>query len=325
MRNLTILLAAIVLAAVTQSTGAAPLVPAQVDAKAQWYGHVDFEAIHALPLVQEWIDKTTSDPRHKEHIEEMTQKLGMNPMQDLLGVTLYATQYEGDFGVVIFHVRKADQAKLTAELKAKHADVKTADYNGHTLHTWTENGHGKSMEIAGAFVKDNLIVVGADASHVKAAIDVIDGKRPGLTADSELLKGQTQDVLFSSRAIAVPAEYRKTTRCPILRATQAAQALWTNKDGQITGQYGFTADTPEQAANFKLIADGFKALGSMRYGDLPEVKKVIDALTYKIDGSSFTVAWTATAQDVKAATEAMHKRDGDRHRKPAEAPEKSEK
>ncbi|MCC6679447.1 MAG: hypothetical protein IT445_00945 [Phycisphaeraceae bacterium] len=164
------------------------------------------------------------------------------------------------------------------------------------------------MVLIGVFASPQLIVVGSGIAEVRAALDVIDGNKPGLTADSELMKGQTADVLFSSRALDVPADYRKMTRCPVLRVSQAAEALWTDKQGKITGQYTFMADTPEHAASLKTIADGFVALSMLRFGDLPAVKKLTGELAYSVDNSTFTVSWSATIDDIMAAIDAIKER-----------------
>ena len=74
------------------------------------------------------------------------------------------------------------------------------------------------------------------AEQVKAALDVLDGKKPGLAKDAPLLKGIATKALFASRGIDVPEEYRKTARCPVLQNCKAATAVWTEKGGQIMGR-----------------------------------------------------------------------------------------
>lgn len=294
--------------AVAQQALAGSVVPAHVGADAKWYGHVDFEAMRDLQPVKDWMGKVAADERHAAKIDEMTQKLGMNPMEDMLGATLYATQYEGDVGILLLNLRKIDQAKVLAEVKEKHPDIKSEEYNGRTLHTWSGKRKSKQMELAGAFAGPQLIVVGSGVADVRAALDVIDGKKPGLKPDSELMKGQTLDVLFSSRALDVPDGYRKVTRCPILRVSRAAEAMWTNdKQGKVTGQYAFVADTPENAASFKAITEGFAAMAMLRYGELPEVKKLTQGLAYKVENSTFTVSWSTTIDEVQAAVDAIKK------------------
>ena len=134
------------------------------------------------------------------------------------------------------------------------------------------------MNLTGTFATDTLIVIGDDAEQVQAALDVLDGKKPGLAKDAPLLKGISTKALFACRGIDIPETYRKTTHCPVLQNCKAATAVWAEKDGQITGKYEFATVSEETAKNFKAIVDGLKAMGELRYSDIPAVKKVMDGL-----------------------------------------------
>jgi len=238
-------------------------------------------------------------------MKELSEKLGMNPMEDVLGVTLYSNRYGGQIGVGLFYVKNLDRQKMLNLLKEKHPDHKTSEYGSRTLYTWTDKHHSKTMELTGTFASDTLIVIGADAEMVKAALDVLDQKKPGLAKDAPLLQGIPEMALMSSRGIDVPEEYRKTTKCPVLHNCKAATAVWTEKDGQIEGKYEFATTSEATAKNFKAIVDGFKAMGELRFNDVPSVKKVMDGLTVETSGESFTATFKASTEDVEAAAKAM--------------------
>lgn len=240
----------------------------------------------------------------------------MNPMEDPLAVTIYATQYEGNVGVGLLYVRQFDRKKMLGLLKEKHPDHKTIKHGDRTLCTWTAKHHGKEMALAGAFASDQLIVVGADAEHVKAALDVLDGKKPGLEKDAALLQGGAKNALCVSRAIEVPDDYRKTTKCPVLRKCTAAFAQWSEKKGQITGKYELIADSEETARNFKAIVDGLKAIANLRCGEMEAVKNLMAGLKYRAKGNSFTLTWKISIDDVQAAVkQAMEAKGRHPHKK----------
>lgn len=287
----------------TSVAQAGPLEPAQVAADAKWFGHVNVEAIGAVPLVKECRQQCEKNEHAKAKIKEVTDKLGMNPMDDLLGITVYATQYEGDVGVGLFSVRKMDREKLVALFKQKHPDHKTAEYAGRTLYTWTEHHHGKEMTLTGTFANDKTILIGADAEHVKAALDVLDGKKPALAKDAPLIQGLAKNALFVSRAVDVPAEYRQTTKCPVLRVCSAASVQWTEKGGQLSGKYDLTADSPETAKNLKAAVDGMKALVELRFGTLESVKKVLSGVQCKAKDNLFSASVKVSLGDLRAAAE----------------------
>jgi hypothetical protein len=284
---------------------AGPMVPKDIGADAKWFGHVDFEAIHSMKLVQDLKDKCPAHERWQAKMKELSVDLGMNPMEDVLGVTLYSNHYGGHIGVGLFYVKNLDRQKMLNFLKEKHPDHQTSEYGSRTLYTWTVKHQGQKMELTGTFASDTLVAIGADAEMVKTALDVLDGKKPGLTKDAPLLHGIPEMTLFASRGIDVPEEYRKTTKCPVLHNCKAATAFWTEKDGQIEGKYEFATVSEATAKNFKTVVDGFKAMGELRFSDIPAVKKMMDGLTIETQGESFTATYKASTEDVEAAAKAM--------------------
>ena len=284
---------------------AGPIVPKDIGADAKWFGHVDFEALRSMELVQNLKDKCPVHKQCQAKMEELAKKLGMNPMEDVSGATLYANRYGEKVGVCLVYVKKLDREKMVSLLKEKHPDHKTSEYGSRTLYTWTAKLHGKKMNLTGTFASDKLIVIGADAEQVQAALDVLDGKKPGLADDAPLLKDIAKNALFACRGIDVPEAFRKTTRCPVLKNCKAATVVWTETSGQITGKYEFTTDSEETAKNFKAIVDGLKAMGQLHFSDIPAVKKVMDGLTCSAEGDSFTATFTASTADVESAVKAV--------------------
>jgi hypothetical protein len=281
------------------------IVPKDIGADAKWFGHVNFESLRSLKLVQDLKDKCPVHQQWQAKMQELSQKLGMNPMEDVLGVTLYSNRYGGQVGVGLVYVKNLDRQKMAGLLKEKHPNHKTSEYGNRTLYTWEVKGHGKTMSLTGTFASDTLIAIGADAAQVKAALDVLDGKRPGLAEDASLLQGIPATALMASRGIDVPEEYRKTTRCPVLHNCKSATVVWTEKDGTIAGQYEFATTSEATANNFKAIVDGFKAMGELRYNDVPAVKKVMDGLKVETKGETFVATFTVSTEDVESMVKAM--------------------
>jgi hypothetical protein len=303
MKRLLALTAVVFLSAGILSAG--PLAPKDVGADAKWFGHINCEAIHALKLVQDLKDKCPMHKQCQAKMEELAKKLGMNPMEDVLGATLYSDRYGGHSAVVLIYVKKLDREKTVAMLKEKHPDNKTSEYGTRTLYSWTAAHHGKKTELTGTFANDGLVVIGAGIEQVKAALDVLDGKKPGLAADAPLVKDIPETALFASRGVDVPEEFRKTTRCPVLRNCKSASAVWSEKDGQLTGSYELNTVSDETAKSFKAIVEGIKAVGALHATDCPAVKKLIDGIKCNAEGSSFTATVSVSTADVEAAVKAV--------------------
>lgn len=284
---------------------AGPLDPSQISADAKWFGHVNVAKIRSMDLCKELKKQCESKCPYTEGIGKISQDIGMDPMQDLVSITLYSMQYEGKVGVALFAVKKCDKEKMLAFFKEKYPDHKTVKQGKHKLYSWTAKHGDKEMELTGGFFGDNMIVIGADADHVKAAFDVLDGKKAGMDTDSPLVKDVSKASLFVSRAIDVPEEYRKTTKCPVLRNCTAASVQWSAKGGEIVGKYKLTTDSEETAKNYKAIVDGGKAMAQLRCGEMESAKKLMDGLKYHAKGNTFVLVWKASESDIKEAVGKM--------------------
>ena len=304
---------------------AGPMVPKDLRSDTKWFGHVDFEAVRSLKLVQNFKDKCPVYQKCQAKMQELAKKLGMNPMEDVLGATIYSNRYGGHVGVCLVYVKTLDQQKMVSLLKEKHPDYKTSEYGSRTLYLWTVKHHGKKTDLTGTFASDKLIVIGDIDEQVKAALDVLDGKIQGLAKDAPLLKGISPSALFASRGIDVPEDYRKTTKCPVLHNCKAATAVLMETSGQITGKYEFATVSEETAKNFKAIVDGLKAMGELRYSDIPAAKKVVDGLKCCTKGDTFTAAFSTSTADVEAAVKAVMEQKGKKEhgtQEKCEAPKK---
>ena len=251
---------------------AGPFVPHDIGADAKWFGHINLEAVRSLKLVQDLKDKCPAHQRWEAVAKEMAAKLGMNPMEDVLGVTLYSNHYDNRLGVALLYVRNLDRQKVLSVLKEQHPKYKTSEYGSRTLYAWKHGHRGKKVEMTGAFASDSLVVMGVNAEQVKAALDVLDNKKPGLAKDAPLLQGIPETALIAARGIDVPEDYRKTTTCPVLPYCKAATVFWTAKDGEITGNYEITAASEAAATNLKKVVE-FQGPGRASLRQRPRAEK----------------------------------------------------
>ena len=76
-------------------------------------------------------------------MDELTEKLGMNPMKDVLGATLYSSRYDGQIGVGLIYLKRLDQEKMVSLLKEQYPDHRTSEYGSRILHMWTVEYRGR--------------------------------------------------------------------------------------------------------------------------------------------------------------------------------------
>jgi hypothetical protein len=225
MKRFAVIMAVVLLSAGFATAGV--LVPRDIGADAKWFGHVNFEAIRSMKLVQDLKNQCPAHERWQAKMQELSQKLGMNPMEDVLGVTLYSNRYGEHVGVGLIYVKNLDRQKMLSLLKEKHPDHKTSEYASRTLYTWTLGHRGKKMELTGAFASDTLIAIGADAEQVKAALDVLDGKKQGLAKDAPLLQGIPETALLASEESTFPRSIARRPGAPC--CTTARRRRWLGR------------------------------------------------------------------------------------------------
>jgi hypothetical protein len=310
-------LSAIALLLAANAAYAGPLNPAHLPSDAKWVGHVDFEQMRASKLAAACRKEMEKHEKFHSRIKEATDKLGMNPMKDLLGATMYDTGYKHHQGVVLIHCAKLDREKLVALFKKKHPDHTTSKYGDWTFYTWTakHKRHGEHP-VTGTFANDNTIALASDAGKLKKALDVISGKGESLGSDAKLLAGLGKKSIFAARAIDVDTEYMKKTRCPVLRNCEEATVVWREKDGELVGQYALVTDSEDTAKSFKAVVEGFKAIVSLKFSGDELAAKLTSGLNARAKGTAFNVTYKADSDDIIAAAhkmKEMRKKWGGRH------------
>ncbi len=289
----------------TATSYADQLKPGQIPADAKWFAHVDMEGIMSIPMVQEKMQHH-HEKKHAKH-SKWSDKMGFDPMQDLLSATLYSNQYDGYDAVLLMHVRKIDREKMLAAFKEKHPDHTVEKVEGRDLYNWTRKHHGKEMKLSGVIANDNLIIIGSGKELVKSALAASQGKGDLMTNESPLLAGLSDTTVFASRALDVPADYQATTRCPVLRACGEAFVQWTESDGNVTANYELSANDQETANQFRTIVAGMVAMMKLKQKNGQASENLLDGLQYGADGTRFSLNLETTVDEIEAAMKEMHK------------------
>lgn len=286
------------------SSQAGELTPSHVSADAKWIAHINVEAIQAIPHVQKWRERMVAKEKTKSKIEKIKQKTGVDPSEAVRGVTLYADRYKGKQGVALVYVKEFDRDKLNEWFMEKYPDHETTEHNNRSIYTWTAKHHGHEMTLSGTFANPEIVVVACELDSVKNALDIIDEKSKGLAADAALINRVTKNDLAFAHAMDVPAEYSKTTKCPVLRIVSEALGQWQFAENDINGHYELAVRSEESAQNIKTVIDGFKAMGALRYKDVEPVLKVVNSLTVNVRGTNVSIDFTESLEDLQAGVKA---------------------
>ncbi|MEI8375081.1 MAG: hypothetical protein WCJ35_19845 [Planctomycetota bacterium] len=289
------------LAAVGQ---AAPFDSKNVAADAKWVVHVDVDAVHDSLVVKKAFETCPLLKNDSgKHFDKIIEKFGVDPRKDLHGMTLYGRDTDKTHGVAIVFA-KVNQ-KLLLEKAAHATDHKVAKHGEIDIHSWTQKCGPKTHTAAGAFYKPDVLVFAASVEGVAAAIDVLDGKSPGITDLKSPLGGHVYSgSILLARAIAI----RPETRCPVLKQAESFRVALGEHDGQSFYRAKLVMKSREAASQVKAINDGFQAMVSLKFSGDADVMKLIDGLQATVKGSTVRIRWDASADDVWTVAEKLAKK-----------------
>ena len=184
MLNWRILMAVVLTAAggFLADASAKPLDLKNVSAEAHWLGHLDFDAMRESTFVQKMMEQQ----KHKARLAFVAKYLGMNPEEDLHGMTFYGSEIGKHTGVMLLHA-KVDRERIM-NLAKMLTNPEITKHRQHEIHHWTRKSrHGsRDHTFATAFYGDDRIVFASSVDLLKQAVDVLDGEASSLTNDSRL-------------------------------------------------------------------------------------------------------------------------------------------
>ncbi len=307
---------------------AAPLELKQVAADAKWLAHLDLDAVRASTVVQKAWQKGME--KHKDaqtKLDFVRTMLNMDPTKDVHGITFYGQQIGKPAGVAI--VSAAMDPDRILGLTAAISGRETTRHGDCDIHCWTRKRHEHTWAIAAAFRGKDQLVVGNSVESVKAALDVLAGKSPGLTADAKLAGHVPAGTTILLRAEGIAEADLHCCKAPVVKQIDSFRLVSGETEGQSFFRARVTMTNPEAAAQGLAVLQGGKAQGNLFCAD--ELgRKLINALNPKAEGPALTILWTASADDVWEETQkieklvarriAQRKHGGGKHRHGAEKP-----
>jgi hypothetical protein len=295
------LVAALALVAAAASVASAePLDLGRVPAKAVWMMHADMDAARESTVVKRMVERAMKKHPQLETMLGMGSKMmGMDPRKDLHDVTVYGLDTDKKNAVMVVHADA--NREFLEKMVEKARDHETTKHRDYTLHQWTHKGwKGRAGEtVVGAFFKDDVMVFARSADRVEMALDVLDGKVESVDGDSPLAGRTRPGSILVGRAVAIDPD----TKCPVLKQGRGYRVAMGENEGESFYRARLEMDSEEAARQAEAVTEGFVALGKLRFGDEPQVMKLIDGVETTTSGSTSSIAWNAKADDVWTVAE----------------------
>jgi len=299
----------------TTMVQAAPLNPKNVAEDAKWVVHVDVDAMRASYVVQqayhEFMEKCPLGKIAAPIFDKSRELIGMDPRHDLQGMTLYGSQVGKEQGVLIVFAN-VDQKLLTEKVK-KAREHKSSTYGSYEIHTWIHKDKRGERPAAGAFFGDKGIVFSGSEAEVKAALDVLDGKKAGLKCEflaAEVPQGTTLLV----RAAGI-ADAKLPCKSQVAKQVEAVGVVMGENEKKSFLHVKLVAKSAEVAGLMGEVGEGIRALGMLHAIDCPKDKPLVENLKVTVSDKTVTVDSSAPAEAVWEHMKADMKKAIERHGK----------
>ena len=291
-------LALAVLVACAAAARAEPLDLRQVSADAKWAAHLDVDALQASSMFQKArACLLAKHPGAEAHLAMLHAMWKFNPQEDLHGITIYGTQLKKDTGVAIVYA-KVDQDFLLekAKLAPEH---RTSSYGKYELHSWSHaKGSKHERTMAGTFYQPEVMVFGASAEEVMAALDVLDGTKPNF-ADKELATGASvrPGTILVAGVVGL-AEANLPCKSPLAKQAESLVMMAGEDQGNVFVGGWLMMKQADQAEQIKTVMDGALAMARLLHDNDAEANELVDAVKVAATGNSVSVKWQASVDTV---------------------------
>ena len=295
-------LAALVLM-VAAAAQAAPFQSKDIAADSKWVIHVDVDAIRDNYIVKKAFETCPQLKDAGKHFDKIREKIGIDLRKDLHGITLYGPDADHKHAVAIVYA--AVDQKLLLEKAEKASDHKVRKHGDVEIHSWSMKHGSKSDTAAGAFYKNDALVFAANAEGVGKAIDVMDGSAKGITELGSPLGGRA---IPGATVIIRAFDFPSDEHCAILKQAKSIRVAMGENNGKSFYRVRMIMKNSESAEQIKTIADGFKAMASLRFSGEADMMKMVNGLKATVTDGTLNVRWEAPVEDVWAAARKWRRR-----------------
>jgi hypothetical protein len=291
-----LLLACGAAAALTSATFAGPLHKAWVAPDAAWIVHVDMDAMRSSTLGS-FVTEHRKD-LELEGLDEFKKEVGIDPLADIKGVTVYGSSPTPGECVAIVTATSAIDTAL-AKLGEKERGLKTISEGAYTLYTWTEHGTERFGYVRPGEKPDERIVIAAvEKPRLLEAIKRLEAPGEAPAQGAIMATPKAGSVLF----VSATAMKGLPDTSMMLQKVQGLRFDCGEASGEVFAELHITAGSSEDATNLLQAAQGGLAIARMCAGSDPDLKDLVKAsekLKLSSDEKTVKASLRCSSSDLK--------------------------
>ena len=252
------------------------------------------ESIVVQKAYQHFVEKSPIGGAAVTMLDVSPALIGMDPRKDLHAVTIYGSQIGKHKGVLIVFA-EANRKLLTERVK-KARGYESSTHGSYELHSWTHKDRRGERPVTGAFYKDKAMVFSGSEAEVKAALDVMDGKKPGLTCKVLAAEAPAGTTVLA-RVVGI-SEAETSCKSKLAKEIESVGIVMGENKGQSFLHVKVVAESAEVAKQMGRVAEGVRALGVLHAIDHPKAKQLVEGIKVSVADKMVTVDSSAPAEAV---------------------------
>lgn len=312
MKQRTMIMTAAVLAGAvgTGRAWAEALHPQFVTSNATWVIHLDLDAAKSSTLARSLLEGDVG-AEIMQGMSEVQQAIGINPLTDLHGITIFGETEAEDEALVLVSTTSAIDAPLAKiqMLVENYAAVQEGD---RTIHSWKQDDEQVyAYARPGTGPDDRLVLFSGNLDELKKGM--LHMERPVGAAPAPVLgraQPQPGSIVFMV-ADTLPNFEHDDDAAAILKFARTITFDAGEAAGQLFVEGLVSTDTPGDASNVVQVAQGIMALGRMAVATDPDLRpfaKLLDACRISADGATLHASFRFDSRElaqIAAQLEAM--------------------
>ena len=270
--------------------------------------HLDMEALVESSLGDMLLGGEVI-PDVKEARAQAMHEIGLDPVEEIMGITIYGVGADIEAGVIVIHCTEAvdDVLEMLAGAEEQPEGYDTYEKGGQTIHELGGEAYACVLDAD----HGRFIVMSDDLKRTLAGVRVIEGDTPNFTdAKSPALALKPGKGALIYAEIGMPADLPDFDPVSeVLRQTKSIQMQIAERDEEVVTALAIDAGSEEMAGDISDVLTGVIAMGRLMSAEQPElafVKDLSRGLSVKAKGSKIAVKLACDVEMLEAiATEAL--------------------
>lgn len=276
-----------------------PLQRADVPAEPAWVLHLDCDGLRPTAIGQ-YLLAEMNKPEAQAKLAAFQSIFSFDLRTQLHGLTLYDAGNSPDDGVLLVYADFDPDRLVTLAKAAK--DSQSSTHNQHVIYNWIDEKkharNGVKPRTYAAIFANRLVIFGQREVPVAAALDVLGGTAPNLSASKVFadLGGAGKRGVLQGAARKLDLS-DSDPNAAIFRLSKLIRLEVGEAQQQVTARLTLEANDGEVAGHIAAIAQGLLALAKLQK-EKPEAVKLAEAITLQQTGASVNARLSLPADTV---------------------------